>query len=132
MRTSLEIITLELEEIDDCGELGIHFGKIIGPGSRIVRKFLRMRARITPKYIIPSCWSDITHFNVVSELPNIQVPTLIIHAEGETRFPLNQAKCMKEHIPNAKLVILEGVTSHLHPISEPERTWDDIEEFVGD
>jgi pimeloyl-ACP methyl ester carboxylesterase len=86
----------------------------------------------TPRYIFPSCWSTIANFNVVSELPRIQVQTLIIHAEGETFFTLNQAKCMKDHLPNAKLVVLEGVETHLHPISTPQRTWKAIEEFISD
>ncbi len=87
---------------------------------------------ITPRYIMPSCWSALANFDVASELPKIQVPTLIIHAEGETLFPLNQAKSMKKHLPNAKLVILEGVATHLHPIPTPEKTWEAIDEFVGD
>ncbi len=85
---------------------------------------------ITPRYIFPSCWSAIANFDVVSELPRIQVQTLIIHAEGETFFPLTQAKCIKDHLPNAKLVILEGIVTHLHTISTPEKTWEAIEEFI--
>jgi 3-oxoadipate enol-lactonase len=87
---------------------------------------------ITPKYIFPSCWSAISSFDAVSKLPRIQVQTLIIHAEGETFFPLSQAKCMKTHLPNAKLAILEGVETHLHIILKPEKTLEAVEEFISD
>lgn len=86
---------------------------------------------ITPKYIFPTCYSAIANFNVVSELRRIHVQTLIIHAERETFFTLNQAKHMKAHLPNAKLIVLEGVETHLHTVSMPEKTWKAIEEFTS-
>jgi hypothetical protein len=39
---------------------------------------------------------------------------------------------MKEDLPNARLVMLKGVVTHLHDISNPEKTWEDIEEFISD
>jgi hypothetical protein len=39
---------------------------------------------------------------------------------------------MKRHLPNAKLAILEGAETHLHIISEPEKTLEAIEEFISD
>ncbi len=39
---------------------------------------------------------------------------------------------MKDDLPNARLVILKGIATHLHAISNPEKTWEAIEEFLGD
>jgi pimeloyl-ACP methyl ester carboxylesterase len=87
---------------------------------------------ITPRYVLSSCFSAVANFNVVSELPRIQLQTLIIQAEGEPSLPLNHAECMKDDLPNARLVILKDVVTHLHAISNPEKTWEAIEEFISD
>jgi len=82
----------------------------------------------TPKHVTKSCWSAIEKFDVTPELANIRIPTLIIHG-SESTTPLSLAKYMKEHIPNAELVIVEGA-GHSTPKENPEEIWKAIERFI--
>ena len=76
-----------------------------------------------------SCFSAVKEFDVTSELGNIKVPTLIIHGSEDMQQPLSQAKYMKEHIPNAELVIIEGA-GHATVRETPEKIWEAIEKFM--
>jgi pimeloyl-ACP methyl ester carboxylesterase len=87
----------------------------------------------TPKYVIRSITYSGSKIDVSTELTKIQVPTLIIHGseeKGLTDVHVNEAKYIKENIPNSKLIILEGA-HHNHPTKMPEKTWQAIEEFIG-
>ena len=81
-----------------------------------------------PKHVVRSCCSTIKDFDVLSELVNIQVPTLIIHG-GQSLNPLKQARDMKKHIPNAELVIVEGA-GHAITSETPEAICEAIEQFI--
>jgi 3-oxoadipate enol-lactonase len=81
-----------------------------------------------PRHVVKSCFSATNDFDVASELGNIRVPTLIIHG-SESLLPLSKAEYMREHIPNADLLIVEG-TGHSIPVETPEKIWEAIEEFI--
>ena len=76
-----------------------------------------------------SCFSAIKEFNVSSELASIKVPTLIIHGSEDIILPLSQRRYMKEHVPNAELVIIEGA-GHETVRETPEKIWETIEKFI--
>jgi pimeloyl-ACP methyl ester carboxylesterase len=88
----------------------------------------------TPEYVIRSSWSSAFKSDFSTELAKIQVPTLIILGSKEKKLTeqnlVNEAKYMKENISNSKLIIIEGA-DHDHPVKMPERTWQAIEEFIG-
>jgi 3-oxoadipate enol-lactonase len=87
----------------------------------------------TPKYVLRPTYYSHSKFDVSTELAKIQVPTLIVHGgeeKGLTDIHVNEAKYMKENIPNSKLTIIEGA-NHDHPVKMPEKTWQAIEEFIG-
>lgn len=81
-----------------------------------------------PKHVVRSCFSTIKDFDVLSELGNIQVPTLIIHG-GQSFNPLEQARDMKKHIPNAELVVVEGA-GHAMTSETPEAICEAVEQFI--
>lgn len=61
-------------------------------------------------------------------LPSIQVPTLVIHAEGDRICHVENGRYLARHIPSARLVELPGA-DHL-PWFEPDRAISEIREFI--
>jgi class 3 adenylate cyclase len=66
--------------------------------------------------------------DVTPVLPNIRVPTLILHRRDEV-MPVEQAREMGKLIPGARLVELEGV-DHLPFIGDTDAIVDEVEEFL--
>ena len=55
-------------------------------------------------------------------LGEIEAPTLVIHGDDDPLFPLPHGEALAREIPNAELLVLEGV-GHEYP---PPRTWDTV------
>jgi pimeloyl-ACP methyl ester carboxylesterase len=94
----------------------------------------KLPASSPPKHVLRSHEYAGAKFDVTTDLQKIRVPTLIIHGSKETGLTdlhLDQARYMKEHIPNAELIILEG-SKHSHVYDTPERTAEAIEKFLRD
>ncbi len=68
------------------------------------------------------------HIDVRDLLPEIRVPTLVVHRRNERAIRLGCAEYLAEHIPGAKLVVLEG-TDHFPFYGEVDDIFDEIEEF---
>ena len=62
-------------------------------------------------------------------LPQVQVPTLIIHRTEEPLVPVEAARYMAEHIPSARLFEQPG-DDHLPWLGDSDGVLDAIEEFV--
>jgi class 3 adenylate cyclase/pimeloyl-ACP methyl ester carboxylesterase len=62
-------------------------------------------------------------------LPNISVPTLVLHREGNRLIPLGAGRYLAEHIPNAKFVVLPG-DDYLFFVGDTDALVDEIEEFL--
>jgi class 3 adenylate cyclase len=60
-------------------------------------------------------------------LSAIQVPTLILHREGDRIVRTEEARYLAEHIPTAKLVVLPG-EDHLPWVGDQDAVLDEIEE----
>ena len=70
-----------------------------------------------------------TALDVRAILPSIQVPTLLLHAEGDTFADVGNSRYMASRIPGAKYVELPG-TDHLWFSENGDRLADEIEEFL--
>ncbi|MEH2539480.1 MULTISPECIES: adenylate/guanylate cyclase domain-containing protein [unclassified Bradyrhizobium] len=62
-------------------------------------------------------------------LPSIQVPTLIVHREGDANVNVEAGRFLANQIPNAKYVELPG-NDHLLWVGNTERVVDEVEEFL--
>ena len=62
-------------------------------------------------------------------LPSIRVPTLILHRTGDRLINVGNSRYMAEHIPNAKILELEGV-DHLPWFGNADSVLDEIQEFL--
>jgi pimeloyl-ACP methyl ester carboxylesterase len=72
--------------------------------------------------------TDITHL-----LPQVRVPTLILHSRGDRRVPFDQGRELAATIPGARLVTLES-NNHLFLAHEPaaEVFFREVAQFLGD
>lgn len=62
-------------------------------------------------------------------LPSIQAPTLVLHRRGDPGFDPRHSAYLAQHIPNARLVTLEGDDS-LPFLGDSESVLGEIEEFL--
>jgi class 3 adenylate cyclase/pimeloyl-ACP methyl ester carboxylesterase len=62
-------------------------------------------------------------------LPHIEVPTLVLHRQGDRYIRAGSGRYLAEHIPNAKFVLLPG-DDHLCFVGDSDRLVDEIEEFL--
>jgi pimeloyl-ACP methyl ester carboxylesterase len=63
-------------------------------------------------------------------LPTIQVPTLVMHHEGDRAEPADQSRWIASRIPGAKLAILPG-DEHTPFIGDVEPVYAEIDRFVS-
>lgn len=71
------------------------------------------------------------HIDVRALLPQVKAPTLILHARGDQRIPLDHGRELAAGIPNARMVTLES-RSHIIPSDEPafDVCMDEIAQFL--
>jgi len=62
-------------------------------------------------------------------LPEIRVPTLVVHQSGDLAIRVGCARHLAEHVPGARLVVLEG-RDHFPFLGDMDDLLDEIEEFV--
>jgi DNA-binding NarL/FixJ family response regulator len=67
--------------------------------------------------------------NVRPLLPQVKVPTLVMHARGDARIPFEQGRLLAAEIPNARFVSLE---SRNHILTENEPSWTRFCEIFND
>jgi pimeloyl-ACP methyl ester carboxylesterase len=69
--------------------------------------------------------------DVCAILPSIQVPTLVLHRDGVPTMDLRGGRCLAEHIPGARLVVLEG--RNLAPaVGDLDSLIDELRRFLQD
>lgn len=83
-----------------------------------------------PRYVVTACYSAIKKFDVSKELSRITIPTYLIHG-GESFIPLSQARYIENRIPNAYLVVIDGV-GHASPREAPKKVNALLEKFCRD
>jgi 3-oxoadipate enol-lactonase len=62
-------------------------------------------------------------------LPQLRIPTLVIHGDLDPLVPYANGQYVASQIPGARLSTFEGV-GHLPPIESPERFNREVEEFL--
>lgn len=67
------------------------------------------------------------HLNVVDLLPQVRVPTLVIHAREDNVVPLKEGRFLASQIPGAQFVELD---SKNHVLMEFEPSWTKFQEAV--
>jgi class 3 adenylate cyclase len=63
-------------------------------------------------------------------LPAVMVPTLVMHRTGDTAEPVEQARYIAEHVPNAEVVELPG-TEHAPFAGDADRVLRELRRFLS-
>ncbi len=53
-------------------------------------------------------WAGVVGLDLRSLLPEIRVPTLVLHARGDQHHPVSHGRYLADHIPGARFVELDG------------------------
>lgn len=69
--------------------------------------------------------------DVMSDLPNITCPTLVVAGRDDRIVPLPAHKAMAEQLPNGHLVVLDNC-GHLTTIEQPERATQILRDWLTD
>jgi len=64
-----------------------------------------------------------------ADLQHVSTPTLVIQCKDDTLAPLPVGEYVRDHLPNARMVLLD-VTGHCPNLSAPDETADAIESFL--
>jgi pimeloyl-ACP methyl ester carboxylesterase len=70
-----------------------------------------------------------SQMDIRDTLPTIQAPTLVLHRRNDRMVNINLGRYLAEHIPDAKLVELEGA-DHLFFTGDADALLDEVEEFL--
>jgi pimeloyl-ACP methyl ester carboxylesterase len=70
--------------------------------------------------------------DVVDIAPQVRVPTLVLHARGDRRSPIEQGRLLAALIPDARLVTLDS-SNHILQADEPawQRFLEELNVFLG-
>jgi serine/threonine-protein kinase len=76
--------------------------------------------------------NEISQIDVVDLLPQLRVPTLVVHRRGDAAVPAEQGRMLAASIPGARFLELEG-KNHLLLEHEPEwpRFVSEVRQFLG-
>ncbi|MBI2238104.1 MAG: alpha/beta fold hydrolase [Actinobacteria bacterium] len=74
-------------------------------------------------------WEAVQGFDAYERLPEIRVPTLVLHGTEDRMVAPENARILAERIPGAELVWLEGA-GHVYHSEQPERADDVVLDFV--
>jgi pimeloyl-ACP methyl ester carboxylesterase len=101
------------------------------PSAAHDERFMRFWASYLVQSASPEAAATLARMNAEIDirpvLPAIQVPTLILHRAGDRIVQTAEAAYLAEHIPTAKLVVLEG-EDHLPWVGDQDEVLDEIEE----
>jgi pimeloyl-ACP methyl ester carboxylesterase len=67
--------------------------------------------------------------NLRDMLPQIDVPTIVLHGEADVRAPKDVAEALCAAIPTSRLVVLPGV-GHVSCVEAPERFTTEVQAFL--
>jgi pimeloyl-ACP methyl ester carboxylesterase/class 3 adenylate cyclase len=85
------------------------------------------RSAASPQ-MVQTALEMVTEFDVRDLLPNVRVPTLVLH-RAEEFIPVECAHYTAEHIPGARLVVLPGM-DHVPFYGDADGYAEEIEEFL--
>jgi pimeloyl-ACP methyl ester carboxylesterase/DNA-binding CsgD family transcriptional regulator len=107
------------------------FGSLFIPDARAeqVRWFSDLMRTTTRPALAARIFESFGNINVRSLLSEVKVPTIVIHARGDGRIPLDQGRLLASEIAGAHFVTLEGRN---HILIEEEPAWDRFKECFNE
>lgn len=74
-------------------------------------------------------WEAIQGWDAYDRLPNLQVPTLVLHGTDDQLIDAENARVTASRVPDAELVLLEGA-GHLYHSEQPDRADEVVLDFI--
>lgn len=100
--------------------------------TEFVRSFNEMERMSTSPEIAAKFWLEIGKIDVFDKLPQVRVPTLVLHARNDKMAPFEAGRQIAALIPDARFVPIE---SNNHLLQENEPAWprflSEIHRFTG-
>jgi pimeloyl-ACP methyl ester carboxylesterase len=94
-----------------------------------VDAFLRMQlASATPEQAV-RIRDVLSRFDVTDVLPDVRAPVLVAHAKGDSLHPFSQARLLMRHLPDARLLALDG---HNHILTPEEPAFAELMHAVDE
>ncbi len=94
-----------------------------------VKELGREALREAGAKVVLGCFLACHHFDVMENLADIEVPTLVINGTLDALTPLKYAQFLAEKIPDARLVTVSGA-GHMVMLERPKEVVQAIREFV--
>lgn len=98
------------------------------PGQETINQILTEMEKADPEVVLNSLKS-FSEMDFRALLPQIQVPTMIMHGRHDQLYPLEAAEYMHERILNSKLIVFEH-SGHCPNLEEPDRFNRELSDFV--
>lgn len=100
--------------------------------AELMQSFNELQRKSTSGSNAASILRSINAFDVEHLLPQVKVPTLVLHCRGDSAQPFEEGRRMAAGIPGARFVALEG-RSHLVLEDDPawERFITEVRAFLG-
>jgi class 3 adenylate cyclase/pimeloyl-ACP methyl ester carboxylesterase len=100
--------------------------------TEFVRSFNEMERMSTSPEMAAKFWVEIGKIDVLDLLPQVRVPTLVLHARNDKMAPFEDGRLMAALIPGARLVPID---SKNHLLQENEPAWPkflaEVHRFIG-
>jgi DNA-binding winged helix-turn-helix (wHTH) protein/alpha-beta hydrolase superfamily lysophospholipase len=110
-----------------------YFSAVFMPDAspELLRSFNELQRRSTSPDNAVAILRSINEFDIDHLLPQVKVPTLVLHCRGDSAQPFDEGRRLAAGIPHARFVALDG-RSHL--ILENDPTWirfrDEVRAFL--
>jgi class 3 adenylate cyclase len=121
-----------LQQVEEGWGTGVT-AKLFAPSRADDQDFLKswgtFERRAVSKGAVRKILGMILNTDARDVLPSIQVPTLVVHRQGDWATPIEGGRYLAENIPAAKLVEVAG-NDHFPWVGDAESILNEVEEFV--
>jgi pimeloyl-ACP methyl ester carboxylesterase len=83
----------------------------------------------TPPETAPHALAGIAEWSTYDRLPQIRIPTLVLHGDRDVLVPFENAAVLVERIPGAELEVIAGA-GHGYPAQDPVRVHQVVTDFL--
>jgi len=84
----------------------------------------------TPPTVLLGDFTACNAFDIMDRLDQIQAPTLVVGGTADRLTPLKYARYLEAHIPNARLVTIEG-GGHMMMLEQPQAVAQAVADFLA-
>jgi pimeloyl-ACP methyl ester carboxylesterase len=129
----LRVLPRIFETLEADHEEGVRFLMTLAVGPTASPELvarLTLETLRTPQRVIIGDFRACDAFDVMSRLPSIALPTLVVCGSEDRLTPPRYAEYLRDHIHGARLVTVKGA-GHYVQVERPDETTAAIRDFVG-